>query len=127
MSTRYNPSIILDKLTLCYDAGNVKSYPGSGTTITDLVGGNAGTMNNSPTIESSPTKHINMSGNSGTVEFTDYKPTTFHGTSFTLEFFYTDINGSNKGIFLIVLILCVTSSPTMPSPLVRPRTKRPSL
>ena len=38
MSTRYNPSIILDKLTLCYDAGNIKSYPGSGTTWKDLTG-----------------------------------------------------------------------------------------
>ena len=53
MSTRYNPSIILDKLTLCYDAGNIKSYPGSGTTWTDISGkSNNGTLTNGPTFDS---------------------------------------------------------------------------
>jgi hypothetical protein len=100
MGINYGPPPIVTKgLIFAVDVIDLNCYPGSGTTITDLVGSNAGTMNNSPTIESSPTKHINMSDNSGTVEFTDYKPTTFHGTSFTLEFFYTDTNGSNKGIF----------------------------
>ena len=38
MSISYNPRIVTDGLVLCLDAGNIKSYPGSGTTWTDLSG-----------------------------------------------------------------------------------------
>jgi hypothetical protein len=34
----HSPSLILPGLVLCLDAGNSKSYPGSGTTWTDLSG-----------------------------------------------------------------------------------------
>ena len=47
MGVSYNPSIVTDGLVLCLDAGNRKSYPGSGTTWTDLSGrGNNGTLVN---------------------------------------------------------------------------------
>ena len=47
MGVAYNPAIIRDNLVLCLDAGNSKSYPGSGTTWTDLSGnGNNGTLVN---------------------------------------------------------------------------------
>ena len=36
MSVQYNPSIVTSGLTLCLDPGNVKSYPGSGTAVSDL-------------------------------------------------------------------------------------------
>jgi hypothetical protein len=50
MATNYNPSIVTSGLVLCLDAGNTKSYPGSGTTWTDLSGNsNGGTLVNSPT------------------------------------------------------------------------------
>ena len=50
MATNYNPRTITDGLVLCLDAANRKSYPGSGTTWTDLSGnGNNGTLRNSPT------------------------------------------------------------------------------
>jgi hypothetical protein len=38
MGVAYNPTIVRDGLVLCLDAGNTKSYPGSGTTWTDLSG-----------------------------------------------------------------------------------------
>lgn len=38
MAVAYNPRIVTDGLVLCLDAGNSKSYPGSGTTWTDLSG-----------------------------------------------------------------------------------------
>jgi len=44
----------MNGLVLCLDAGNTKSYPGSGTTWTDLSGrGNNGTLTNGPTYSSS--------------------------------------------------------------------------
>ena len=38
MAVCYNPRIVTDGLVLALDAGNSKSYPGSGTTWTDLMG-----------------------------------------------------------------------------------------
>ena len=47
MAVRYNPRTVIDGLVLALDAGNTKSYPGSGTTWTDLSGhGNDGTLTN---------------------------------------------------------------------------------
>lgn len=49
MGVAYNPSIVTSGLVLYLDAGNVKSYPGSGTTWTDLSGrGNHHTVTGSP-------------------------------------------------------------------------------
>ena len=47
MALAHSPKIITDGLVLCLDAGNTKSYPGSGTTWSDLSGnGNNGTLTN---------------------------------------------------------------------------------
>ncbi len=44
----------MNGLVLCLDVGNTKSYPGSGTTWTDLLGtNNNGTLTNGPTYSSS--------------------------------------------------------------------------
>jgi len=53
MGIQYNPRIVTDGLVLALDAGNTKSYPGSGTTWTDISGrGNTGTLTNGPTYSS---------------------------------------------------------------------------
>jgi hypothetical protein len=50
----HSPSIITNGLVLCLDAANTKSYPGSGTTWTDLSGrGSIGELVNSPIYNSS--------------------------------------------------------------------------
>ncbi len=47
MALSHSPQISLNGLVLCLDAANRKSYPGSGTTWTDLSGrGNTGTLTN---------------------------------------------------------------------------------
>jgi len=47
MGLAHSPRIVTDGLVLALDAGNTKSYPGSGTTWTDLSGnGNTGTLTN---------------------------------------------------------------------------------
>jgi hypothetical protein len=47
MAFHNNPRIVTDGLTICLDAGNSKSYPGSGTTWYDLSGnGNNGALTN---------------------------------------------------------------------------------
>lgn len=53
MGLGHGASIVRNGLVLHLDAGNVKSYPGSGTTWTDLSGnGNNGTLTNGPTFSS---------------------------------------------------------------------------
>lgn len=51
MGLSHSPRIVTNGMLLCLDAGNRRSYPGSGTTWSDLSGrNNNGTLINSPTI-----------------------------------------------------------------------------
>jgi hypothetical protein len=57
------PEINESGLVLALDAGNPKSYPGSGTTWTDLSGrGNTGTLTNGPTYSSANGGYIVFDG-----------------------------------------------------------------
>lgn len=61
MSVNYNPKIVTDGVVLYLDAGNTKSYPGSGTTCTDLSGnGITGNFVNETTYDG---------GNGGSIVF----------------------------------------------------------
>lgn len=51
MGLSHSPRIVTNGLVLCLDAGNTRSYPGSGTTWTDLSGnGRNATVVGSPTF-----------------------------------------------------------------------------
>jgi|688.fasta_scaffold12325_5 hypothetical protein len=59
----YGPKIITNGLVLYLDAANRNSYPGSGTTWTDLSGNsNNGTLTNGPTFSSANGGHIVFDG-----------------------------------------------------------------
>jgi len=63
MSLHHSPKIITDSLLLCLDAGNIKSYPTSGTAWTDLSGnGNNGTLTGGPTFNSANKGGISFDG-----------------------------------------------------------------
>jgi len=63
MGIVYNAKIVTDGLVLCLDAGNRKSYPGSGTAWTDLSGlGNNGTLTNGPTFNANNAGSIVFDG-----------------------------------------------------------------
>ena len=65
MSLAHSPSIVLNGLVLCLDAANTKSYPGTGTTWTDLSGGgNTGTLQGSPTYSSANGGSLSFNGSS---------------------------------------------------------------
>jgi len=62
MGISYSPKIVTDGLVLCYDAANKRSYPGTGTTWTDISAGfsdslvsrsaaDNGTLTNGPTFD----------------------------------------------------------------------------
>lgn len=53
MGVNFNPKIVTSGLVLALDAANPKSYPGSGTTWSDVSGNsNHGTLTNGPTFSS---------------------------------------------------------------------------
>lgn len=63
MASIGGPNIIEDGLVLYLDAANAKSYPGSGTTWSDLSGnGNNGTLTNGPTFSSENNGTIVLDG-----------------------------------------------------------------
>ena len=82
MALAHSPSVVTNGLMLYLDAANPKSYPGSGTTWTDLSGNNrVGTLTNGPTFNSS---------NGGSIVFdgtNDYATvgTFFNYTNFTIS------------------------------------------
>jgi hypothetical protein len=97
MSSKGGPNIITDGLVLVLDAANTKSYPGSGTNWSDLVGGNNLTLTNGPTFSTDKGGAIVFDGTN------DYAGTTNFGlsTNFTYEgYFYIDPSDSGwSGFF----------------------------
>lgn len=97
MGVNYNTSIVTSGLVLALDAANTKSYPGTGTTWTDLSGNNNnGTLTNGPTFSSS---------NSGSIVFdnvNDYVSTNYTQTAVTQYsidiWFKTSDTGTNNVI-----------------------------
>ena len=75
------PHIITDGLVLALDAANTKSYPGSGTTWTDLSGNrNNGTLVNGPTFSSANVGSVVFDGVNQTVSITNNTTTQFSNT-----------------------------------------------
>jgi len=63
MALYHSPRIVTDGLTLCLDAANPRSYPGSGSTWFDVSGnGNNGTLTNSPGFGVSDTAAFGFNG-----------------------------------------------------------------
>ena len=53
MGTFGGPDIVEDGLKFAYDAGSIRSYPGSGSTVNDIVGTVNGTLTNNASYSSS--------------------------------------------------------------------------
>ena len=63
MSTKYSPQIVTSGLVLALDAANRLSYPGNGTSWTDLSGkGNNGTLTNGPVYSNANLGSITVDG-----------------------------------------------------------------
>ena len=94
MALSHSPSIVTDGLVLCLDAGNPKSYPGSGTTWTDLSGnGNNGSLENGVGYNSGNGGSLVFDGVDDTVNFTydlrsdwTYECWALHNTVFGFAF-----------------------------------------
>ena len=72
MAVHGGTDLVTKGLIFCVDALDKHSYPGTGTTWTDVIGGNDGTFNSSPTWNSS-----------GYFDFNGYRST--HGNDSSLD------------------------------------------
>jgi len=89
-----------DGLTFAVDVLSENCYPGSGTTVTDLMGSRSGTLTNGPTIGTSPTKHINFDGSNDYLLYSNYIPSELTTNSYSLEFWFTNnAGGGYEGVF----------------------------
>ena len=50
MAVHGGTDLVTKGLAFCIDVVSKNCYPGSGTTITDLIGSRSGTLTNGPTI-----------------------------------------------------------------------------
>ncbi len=102
MSYSNGPRIVNDGLVLCLDAGNSKSYPGAGTTWTDLSGNNNnGTLTNGPTFSSANKGSIVFDGGDDFISLDNTKMNSiFPLSSFSIELWIKTTNTTNyKGLF----------------------------
>ena len=79
MGLGHSPRIVTDGLVLCLDAASKRSYPGTGTTWTDLKGGNNGTLTNGPTFSSDNGGRIVFDGTDDEIQLSS--PISFNGNS----------------------------------------------
>ena len=101
MAFVHSPKIVTDGLVLALDAGNTKSYPGTGTTWFDKSGrGNNGTLINGPTFNSGNGGSIVFDGVDDNLE-TNFQPPFSYtdGNSFSLEiWFYLGSSSHSMGL-----------------------------
>lgn len=99
MGIAYNTSIVRDGLVLHLDAANVKSYPGTGTTWSDLSGnGNNGTLVNGPLYSSDNNGILAFDGTDDYVSETVGLSDSFWQGDFTASFWvkFDTINTSTN-------------------------------
>jgi len=71
MGLSHSPRIVTDGLVFCVDAANKRSYPGAGTTWTDLTSNHAaGTLENSPQFDTNNAGSILFDGANDRIDFT---------------------------------------------------------
>jgi hypothetical protein len=106
MAFIHSPKIITDGLVLALDAGNVKSYAGSGTVWNDLSGnGNNGTLTNGPTFDGANNGSIVFDGSNDCVVVNSNANILSKTTYTKITWFYTTsfasinniISGGNSG------------------------------
>ena len=101
-------NIVTDGLVGCWDAGNRRSYPGTGTTWTDLVLQNAGSMSPSPTFQSDKAGVMSFDGTDDVVTIsssTELSALTTGDFSFEAWVNVVDADSNpNKYVGVIVLV-----------------------
>ena len=99
MASKGGPDIVENGLTLFLDASNIRSYPGSGTTWTDLSGnGNTGTLTNGPTFSAGNLGSIVFDGTNDYVNISNTSILNNSSQTINIWFLYTSIPGNGVSV-----------------------------
>ena len=111
MSIAYNRSIVTSGLVACLDAGNPRSYSGSGTTITDVSGqGATGTINGTISfVSAGQASYWNFATSSDSNFISSTLSQSYVDCTFVL---YPDFNANNGSA---IAGLISNSSPAAPT------------
>ena len=104
MAAASGPNVVEDGLILALDAGNTKSYPGSGTTWTDLSGnGNNGTLTsmNGSNYNSANGGYLDFDGSIDQINCGSSDDFAFGTGDFTIEFWCNPDALGSSGIISI--------------------------
>jgi hypothetical protein len=102
MGLAHSPRIVTDGLVLALDAGNTKSYPGSGSTWTDLSGNNHNaTLTNGPTYNSDNGGSIVFDGTNDHAVLDSSFQVSTSGTYSFEAWIYKTATGTNNASTLI--------------------------
>ena len=99
MGIGYGPRVVTDGLVLALDAGDTNSYPGSGTTWTDLSGnGNNATISGTSVWNDTYGGQFDFGDVSQTTQYITlpHQAAQSTGTSFTMEFWMKPVSSSGK-------------------------------
>ena len=89
MSTQGGPNIVTDGLIFAIDAANKKSYPGSGTSITDLSGnGRNGVLTNGPVFSTTNLGTITFDGTNDRILLNNTLDTPFTTQYWTVDIWF---------------------------------------
>ena len=95
-----NAPIVTDGLVFYVDAGNDNSYPGSGTTWSDLIGSDDATLTNGPTYSSSNGGYIDYDGTNDYVVSSGNLPALNSLSALSVcGFFKIDDSSANRQIY----------------------------
>ena len=101
MSYQTGPRIVTNGLVFCVDAADANSYPGSGTTWTDLSGnGNNGTLTNGPTFNSANRGSIVFDGTNDYVNCSNNSSINITGNFLTLSAWINKISWNQDHTFI---------------------------
>ncbi len=98
----YGPRIVSNGLVLCLDAANKRSYPGTGTTWTDLSGNsNNGTLTNGPTFSAGNMGSISFDGTNDYIDTANSTGLNFTNTTGTISFWFKTSASTANGPIMI--------------------------
>ena len=97
MSTIGSPNIVTDGLVLALDAANPKSYPGTGTAVSNLSGNTNSTLTNGPTFGSTFGGAFDFDGSNDRIT-TPITATNWANVAFTIQLWTSDCT-QNDSVF----------------------------
>ena len=98
MSNIHSPNVVTNGIVACWDAGSRASYPGAGTTITDLAavegGVSNGTLTDGPTFDSENMGSIDFDGTDDYIDVGNAGPLQITSVITLATWFRTDDDGN---------------------------------